>query len=59
MCTTNDMHSYKNVDIISEKLFKKLDSKSDGKVHYEEFEKYFIHDQNVFNIINTINEDLL
>ena len=27
MCTTNDMHSYKNVNVISEKLFKKMDSK--------------------------------
>lgn len=59
MCSTNDMHSFKNVDVISEKLFKKMDSKGDGKIHFEEFQDYFINDQNVFNLISTMNEELL
>lgn len=48
-----------NINIITNKLYKKFDLSDNGVVSYDEFRRVFMVNENVFDIINNVNNDML
>lgn len=48
-----------NINIITDKLFKKFDHSGNNIVNYDEFKRVFMVNENVFDVINNVNNDML